>query len=136
MTKDLPVGTGAVAFVALAALILALILAGFRAVVTRTFVHGLRAGGRHRPPRVYGPWTRRRTAYLAAAQHGDIALYSGDHRTDDDDDDPQHAAARSPFLTFSDDPAFLGAGSVAQVWSVGAEPDLKDGRRGPHGTPS
>ncbi|MGW0807961.1 hypothetical protein [Nonomuraea sp. NPDC002799] len=133
VTRGLPVGTGAAGFVVVAAVILGV----FRGLVVRTLAGGLRAGAWHRPPRVYGPWARRRIRYLAAAQHGNIALYAGDDRSDGngayggDETGRMRAAARSPFVMFTDDPAFLGAGLVAQVWSISAELDLQDGNRLP-----
>ncbi|MFC4112162.1 hypothetical protein [Nonomuraea zeae] len=124
-----PFGAGLALFAALTVLI----LLGFRVLVVHTLARRLGAGRPYRAPRVYGPWARRRIRYAAGAQHGNITLYSGDGRSDDDgeddEEDRRHAAARSPFLMFPDDPAFLGAGSVARVWSISVELDLKSGNR-------
>ncbi|WP_143022074.1 hypothetical protein [Nonomuraea maritima] len=103
------------------------VLVAFRIVLVRTISWHLRAGKSVRLPKVYGRRARRRILYLSAAQHGNITLYSTKSESGDDDDDYARQFIRSPFNMLPDDPAFLGAGPVARVWSISAELDRQGG---------
>ncbi|XVQ83670.1 hypothetical protein ACQP2K_33265 [Microbispora siamensis] len=126
-----PMSTGGVRFGVGASIFAALamaVLVGFRVVLVQTIGWQLRAGKRVRLPKVYGRRARQRIEYLSAAQYGNITLYSTKGESDDDDDDePARQFARSPFNMLPDDPAFLGAGPVARVWSISAELDRQGG---------
>uniref|UniRef100_UPI001C5F35AF hypothetical protein n=1 Tax=Nonomuraea rhizosphaerae TaxID=2665663 RepID=UPI001C5F35AF len=118
--RGVPPGVGALLFVGLAAVV----IAGFRVSLVVTLAWRLRAGIAVRLPRVYGWAVRKRIKHVAAAQYGNITLYS---EKDDDDRAKGRKTPPMPFAMMPSDPAFLGAGAVARVWAISVELDRKDG---------